>query len=233
MKKKTKSSKKRPQIVHAYQANPYALQRRNATATTMQPELVPVIVQPPPRRRRISTLVRDKARQAKQRATERLTDKQFLAEAGLAAAGAGASAVATGWAAGRGWNPGLVGAGTMVTGGLAAVLLPTVWRGVGVGMTGWGVGQVFAYLMQMRATKELELQKRAVEQQRALEQQRAEQQRALEQAAAQKALPPPSRPSNAAFGPAISDAFANARTYGHYGRADDEERMTDLDLVLG
>jgi hypothetical protein len=33
--------------------------------------------------------------------------------------------------------------------------------------------------------------------------------------------------------PSISDAFSNARSYGHYGRADDEERMTDLDLVLG
>jgi hypothetical protein len=231
MKKRTKSrSKKRPQVVHAYQANPYALQR-NAT-TTAVPELVPVIVQPP-RRRRISNVARQVARKAKKQAGERLTDKEFLAETGLAAVGATVAALATGWGAGRGWNPGLMGGGTAVVGGVGALLLPGVSRGVGVGMTGWGVGQVVAYFMQQHAAKEFERHKRTAEQQRAIEQQRAEQQRALEQAAAQKALPPSSRPSNAAFGPAISDAFANARTYGHYGRADDEERMTDLDLVLG
>lgn len=224
MKKKTKStSKKRPQIVHAYQANPYALQRRNAPATTAQPELVPIIVQPPPRRRRISKVVKQ--------AKERLTNNQFLAETGLAAAGAGVAALATGWAAGRGWNPWAMGAGTAVVGGVGAVLLPGAWRGVGVGMTGWGVGQVVAYLMQQHAAGEFQRHKKAAEQQRAIEQQRAEQQRALDQAA-QKALPPPSKPSNA-FMPAISDAFANARSFGHYGRADDEERMTDIDLVLG
>jgi hypothetical protein len=228
-KKKTRStSKKRPQIVHAYQANPYALQRRNAPA--VQPEIVPVIVQPPqPRRRRIATRIKE----AKQRAQERLSSKDFLAEAGLTALGAGVGAVATGWAAGRGWNPWVMGAGTAVAGGVAALVLPDAARVAGMGMTGWGVGQVVAYLMQQHAVKEFERHKKAADQQRAIEQQRAEQQRALDQAAAQRALPAPSRPSNAVFMPAISDAFANARTFGHYGRADDEERMTDLDLVLG
>ena len=98
------------------------------------------------------------------------------------------------------------------------------------------VGQLVATMMQQHALKELQRQQKAKEQQAAVEQQQraAEQQRALDQAtqAAQKALSPASKPSNA-FMPSISDAFANARTYGHYGRADDEERMTDLDLVLG
>lgn len=217
--KKTKtatSKKKRPQAAHAYQDNPYALQRRNATAQSR--ELVPVIVQPPPRRRRGAKVVK----QAKQR----LVDNQFIAEAGLAAAGAAVSALATGWAAGRGWNPWAMGAATAVVGGVGALALPGAWKGAGIGVTGWGVGQLVATVMQQHAVKEFQRQQKAVEQQRA-----AEQQRALDQAA-QKALPPASRPSNA-FTPAISDAFANARTYGHYGRADDEERMTDLDLVLG
>lgn len=226
MKKKTTTTKKRPQIVHAYQTNPYALQRRNATAVA-QPELVPVIVQQP--RRRVSRM----AQQAKERAKERLSNNQFLAETGLAAAGAGVAALATGWAAGRGWNPWAMGAGTAVVGGVGAVLLPGAWRGVGVGMTGWGVGQLVATLMQQHAVKEFERQQKAKEQQQAIEQLRAaEHQKALD-AAAQRALPAPSKPSNAAFGSAISDAFSNARAYGHYGRADDEERMTDLDLVLG
>ena len=99
-------------------------------------------------------------------------------------------------------------------------------------MTGWGVGQVVATVMQDHAIKELQRKQKAEEEKKAIDQARAaEQQRALDHAA-QKALPPASKPSNA-FMPAISDAFANARTYGHYGRADDEERMTDLDLVLG
>lgn len=224
--KKTKATSKkgRPQLVHAYQTNPYALQRRNAPATAA-PELVPVIVQPAPRRRRSTKVV--------QQAKQRLTDNQFLAETGLAAAGAAVSALATGWAAGRGWNPWAMGAATAVVGGVGALALPGAWRGAGIGVTGWGVGQLVATMMQQHAVKEFQRQQKANEQQKAIEQQRAaEQQRALDQAAGQRALPPPSKPSNA-FTPAISDAFANARTYGHYGRADDEERMTDLDLVLG
>ena len=122
MKKKTTTTKKRPQIVHAYQTNPYALQRRNATAVAAQPELVPVIVQPAPRRR-----VSRMAQQAKERAKERLTNNQFLAETGLAAAGAGVAALATGWAAGRGWNPWAMGAGTAVVGGVGALLAPGAW----------------------------------------------------------------------------------------------------------
>ena len=224
MKKKATSKKGRPQIVHAYQTNPYALQRRNA-ATAAPPELGPVIVQPQPRRRRTAKVV--------QQAKARLTDNQFLAEAGLAAGGAAVGALATGWAAGRGWNPWAMGAATAVVGGLGAVVAPGAWKGAGIGVTGWGVGQLVATLMQQHAVKEFQQQQKAAEQQKAIEQQRAaEQQRALDQAAGRKALPPPSKPSNA-FTPAISDAFANARTYGHYGRADDEERMTDLDLVLG
>jgi hypothetical protein len=224
--KKTKaiSKKGRPQIVHAYQSNPYALQRRNAPATAA-PELVPIVVTPPPRRRRRGAKV---VQQAKQR----LTDNQFIAETGLAAAGAAVGALATGWAAGKGWNPWAMGAATAVVGGAGALTLPGAWRGAGIGVAGWGVGQLVATVMQQHALKELERQKKAKEQQQAVEQQqRAEQQRALDQAT-QKALPPASKPSNA-FMPSISDAFANARTYGHYGRADDEERMTDLDLVLG
>lgn len=224
MKKTATSKKKHPQLVHAYQTNPYALQRRNATAAP-PPELVPVIVQPAPRRRRTAKVVRQ--------AKERLTSNQFLAETGLAAAGAAVGALATGWAAGRGWNPWAMGAATAVVGGAVAVVAPGAWRGAGVGATGWGVGQLVATLMQQHAVKEFQRKQKADEQQKAIEQQRAaEQQRALDQAAGQKALPPASKPSNA-FTPTISDAFANARTYGHYGRADDEERMTDLDLVLG
>lgn len=225
MKKKATSKKGRPQVVHAYQSNPYALQRRNASATAAPPELVPVIVQPPRRRRRTAKVV--------QQAKQRLTDKQFLAETGLAAAGAAVGALATGWAAGKGWNPWAMGAATAVVGGAGALALPGAWRGAGIGVAGWGVGQLVATVMQQHALKELQRQQKAKEQQQAIEQQQraAEQQRALDQAA-QKALPPASKPSNA-FMPAISDAFANARTYGHYGRADDEERMTDLDLVLG
>ena len=224
MKKTATSKKKHPQLVHAYQTNPYALQRRNATAAP-PPELVPVIVQSAPRRRRTAKVVRQ--------AKERLTNNQFLAETGLAAAGAAVGALATGWAAGRGWNPWAMGAATAVVGGAVAVVAPGAWRGAGVGATGWGVGQLVATLMQQHAVKEFQRKQKADEQQKAIEQQRAaEQQRALDQAAGQKALPPASKPSNA-FTPAISDAFANARTYGHYGRADDEERMTDLDLVLG
>jgi hypothetical protein len=222
---KATSKKGRPRVVHAYQTNPYALQRRNAPATAAPPELVPVIVQPAPRRRRGAKVVR----QAKQR----LTDNEFLAEAGLAAAGAAFGALATGWAAGRGWNPWAMGATTAIVGGVGAVLAPGAWKGAGIGVTGWGVGQLVATLMQQHAVKEFQRKQKADEQQKAIEQQRAaEQQRALDQAAGQKALPPASKPSNA-FMPAISDAFSNARTYGHYGRADDEERMTDLDLVLG
>ena len=217
MKKTATSKKKRPQLVHTYQTNPYALQRRNA-ATAAPPELVPVIVQPR-RRRRTAKVV--------QQARERLTSNQFLTETGLAAAGAVVGALATGWAAGRGWNPWAMGAATAVVGGVGAVALPGAWKGAGIGVTGWGVGQLVATLMQQHAVKEFQRQQKAIEQQRA-----AEQQRALDQAVGQKALPPPSKPSNA-FTPTISDAFANARTYGHYGRADDEERMTDLDLVLG
>lgn len=225
MKKKATSKKGRPQIVHAYQSNPYALQR-NAPATAATPELVPIVVTPPPRRRRRGAKV---VQQAKQR----LTDNQFLAETGLAAAGAAVGALATGWAAGKGWNPWAMGAATAVVGGAGALALPGAWRGAGIGVAGWGVGQLVATVMQQHALKELQRQQKAREQQQAVEQQQraAEQQRALDQAA-QKALPSASKPSNA-FMPAISDAFANARTYGHYGRADDEERMTDLDLVLG
>lgn len=220
MKKKATSKKGRPQIVHAYQSNPYALQRRNAAP----PELVPIVVTPPPRRRRTAKVV--------QQAKQRLTDNQFLAETGLAAAGAAVSALATGWAAGRGWNPWAMGAATAVVGGVGALALPGAWRGAGVGVAGWGVGQIVATFMQQHALKEFQRQQKAKEQQQAVDQQQraAQQQRALDQAA-QKALSP-AKPSNA-FMPAISDAFANARTYGHYGRADDEERMTDLDLVLG
>jgi hypothetical protein len=218
---KATSKKGRPQIVRAYQTNPYAVQRRNAAATAAPPELVPVIVQPAPRRRRTAKVV--------QQAKQRLTDKQFLGELGLAAAGAGVGAIATGWAASHGLNPWAMGGATLAIGGAGALGLPGAWRGAGIGVAGWGFGQLIA--TGMHAIKELRLQK-AKEQQQAIEQQRAtEQQRALE-AAAQKALPPASKPSNA-FMPAISDAFSNARTYGHYGRADDEERMTDLDLVLG
>lgn len=222
MKKKT-TKKGRPQIVHAYQTNPYALQRRNAPAMA-PPELVPVIVQPAPRRRRAAKVV--------QQAKTRLADNQFLAETGLAAAGAAVGALATGWAAGKGWNPWAVAGATAVVGGVGALLAPGAWRGAGIGMTGWGVGQVVATIMQGHAIQEFQRKQKAEEEKKAIDQARAaEQQRALDQAA-QRALPPASKPSNA-FMPAISDAFANARTYGHYGRADDEERMTDLDLVLG
>ena len=95
-------------------------------------------------------------------------------------------------------------------------------------MTSWGVGQLAATLMQQHAVKEYQTK------QKELEQQKLEQQKALEQAASggQRALPDPTK-RNAAFMPSISDAFSNARSYGHYGRADDEDRMTDLDLVLG
>jgi hypothetical protein len=225
-KTKTTSKKGRPQVVHAYQSNPYALQRRNATAAP--PELVPIVVTPPPRRRRTAKVM--------QQAKKRLTDNQFLAETGLAAAGAAVGALATGWAAGKGWNPWAMGAATAVVGGAGALGLPGAWRGAGIGVAGWGVGQLVATMIQQHALHELQRQQKAKEQQQAVEQQQraADQQRALDQAtqAAQKALPPASKPSNA-FMPSISDAFANARTYGHYGRADDEERMTDLDLVLG
>jgi hypothetical protein len=222
---KATSKKGRPQIVRAYQTNPYAVQRRNAHATAAPPELVPVIVQPAPRRRRGAKVV--------QQAKQRLTDKQFLGELGLAAAGAGVGALATGLAAGHGWNPWLMGGATLLVGGAGALGLPGAYRGAGIGVAGWGFGQLIA--TGVHALHELRQQKakEQKEQQQAIEQQRAtEQQRALDQAAAQKVLPPASKPSNA-FMPAISDAFSNARTYGHYGRADDEERMTDLDLVLG
>ena len=226
MKKKTKTkSKSRPQVVHAYQTNPYALQRRNASMPAATPELVPVIMRPPPRR---VSRARNIAKARVAEAAERLRSNEFLAEAGLTAAGAGTAAVATGWLAGKGYNPLAIGGATAVIGALGAVFLPGAWRGAGLGVTGWGVGQFAATLMQQHAVKEFE-RKKKLEQQKALEQQQIlEQQKALEQ----RALPAP-KPSNAAFLPAISDAFANARTYGDYGRADDEERMTDLDLVLG
>ena len=216
MKKKTRSKNR-------YQANPYALQtRKAATAPRASTELVPVIVQP--RRRRFA--------RTRQRAKARVTSSEFLAETGIAATGAGAAAVATGWMAGKGWNPWAVGATTAVIGGIGAVFLPGAWKGAGVGMTSWGVGQLAATVMQQHAIKEFQ------QKQKELEQQKVEQQKALEQAAGQaasggqKALPEPAK-RNAAFMPSISDAFSNARSYGHYGRADDEERMTDLDLVLG
>jgi hypothetical protein len=224
MKKKATAKKGRPQVVHAYQSNPYALQRRNAPATAASQELVPIVVAPAPRRRRTTKVV--------QQAKKRLGDNQFLAETGLAAAGAAVSALATGWAAGKGWNPWAMGAATAVVGGVGALTLPGAWRGAGIGVTGWGVGQIVATMIQEHAVKEFQRKQKADEEKKAIEQTRAEQQRALDQAAAQKALPPAAKPSNA-FIPSISDAFANARTYGHYGRADDEERMTDLDLVLG
>jgi len=221
MKKKT-TAKGRPQVVHAYQTNPYALQRRNAPAAPQ--ELVPIVVTPAPRRRRTAKVV--------QQAKQRLGDNQFLAETGLAAAGAAVSALATGWAAGKGWNPWAMGAATAVVGGVGALTLPGSWRGAGIGVAGWGVGQIVATMVQEHAIKELERKQKADTEKKAIEQARVDQQRALDQAAAQRALPPGPKPSNA-FIPAISDAFSNARTYGHYGRADDEERMTDLDLVLG
>jgi hypothetical protein len=222
MKKKKTTSKGRPQVVHAYQSNPYAMQRRNAAPAAPQ-ELVPIVVSPAPRRRRTTRVV--------QQAKQRLGDNQFLAETGLAAAGAVVSALATGWAAGKGWNPLAVGAATMVVGGVGALALPGAWRGAGIGMAGWGAGQVASSFVQDHAMTELERKAKADAEKKAIEQARADQQRALDQAAAQRALPP-AKPSNA-YMPPISDAYANARTYGHYGRADDEERMTDLDLVLG
>lgn len=218
MKKKKTTSKGRSQAVHAYQSNPYALQRRNATASSPQ-ELMPIVVTPAPRRRRSAKAV--------QQAKQRLGDNKFLAETGLAAAGAAVSALATGWAAGRGWNPLAVGAATAVLGGVGALVLPGAWRGAGIGVTGWGVGQIASSIVQDHAIKELDRKQKADADKKAIEQARAEQQRTLDQ----RALPP-AKPSNA-FMPPISDAFSNARTYGHYGRADDEERMTDLDLVLG
>lgn len=227
-KKKTAAKKKaRPQVVHAYQTNPYALQpaRRNATAPAPSPELVPIVVTPPPRRRRI-------VRAAAQRARQRLEDGQFLKELGLAAGGAGLGALATGWAAGKNWNPWGMGLGTAAAGTAAAATLPGAWRGAGIGVAAWGVGQVFATMMQEHAIRELQRKQKADEEKKAIEQARADQQRALDQAAAQRALPPQSKPSNA-FMPPISDGYSNARSFGHYGRADDEERMTDLDLVLG
>jgi hypothetical protein len=217
MKKKAKSKSRSP-VVHAYQSNPYALQRRNAPAAP--PELVPVIVQPS-RRRRVARV----ARRVKERATDRLSSNQFLAEAGITAASAGVAALATGWLAGKGVNPWAVGIGTAVVGAAGALVAPGAWRGAGLGISGWGVGQVVATAMQQHAVNEFKRQKK-IEEQKALEQQQK-----LEQAAGQKALPAPAKPSNA-FMPAISDAFANSRTYGHYGRADDEERYLDLDLVL-
>lgn len=236
MKKKTTSKRKtQPRLVHAYQANPYALQTqpRNAAAMAMQPELMPVIVQPQPRRRR---RVGAAVERAKDRAKERLSDADFVATAGIAAASSAVSALATGWAAGRGWNPWAMAIGSIVVGGATAITLPGAWRGVGIGIGGWGAGQLVATVMQAHAIKEFERQQKAAADKKQIEDQRAAaaaaQQKALDAAAAQKVLPPAAKPSNA-FIPAISDAFSNARTYGHYGRADDEERMTDLDLVLG
>lgn len=227
--KRKTNTKGRPQVVNTYQTNPYAMQRRNATSAMAPQELVPIVVTPPPRRRRPSR-VAQVARQVKQQAQDRLSDNQFLAETGLAAAGAAASAIATGWAAGKGWNPMTVGLVTAVVGGVGAITLPGAWRGVGVGMAGWGTGQVASSIVQEHALKELERKQRAENQVKAIDATRTDQQRALDQAAAQRALPP-AKPSNAYM--PISDTYANARTYGSYGRADDEERMTDLDLVLG
>jgi hypothetical protein len=241
MKKKTTSKRKpQPRMVHAYQHNPYALQvqtqpPRNAAPMVAQPELVPVIVQPAPRRRR---RVAQAVERAKERVKDRIADADFLATAGLAAAGSALGAAATGWAAGRGWNPYAMAGGSILAGGALALAAPGAWRGVGIGVGGWGAGQLIAALMQAHALKEFERQQKAAEEKKRIEDERAAaaaaaaQQRALDAAAAQKALPPAAKPSNA-FIPPISDAFSNARTYGHYGRADDEERMTDLDLVLG
>jgi hypothetical protein len=240
MKKKTTSKRKaQPQLVR-YQQNPYALQvqppPRNAAPMVAQPELVPVIVQPAPRRRR---RVAQAVANTKERVKERIADADFLATAGLAAAGSALSAVATGWGAGRGWNPYAMAGGSMLVGGAIALAAPGAARGVGIGFAGWGAGQLVASLIQAHAIREFERQQKALEEKKRIEDQRAaaaaaDQQRALDAAAAQKALPPATaaKPSNA-FIPTISDAFSNARTYGHYGRADDEERMTDLDLVLG
>jgi hypothetical protein len=239
MKKKTTSKRKAPTQLVRYQQNPYALQvqppPRNAAPMVAQPELVPVIVQPAPRRRgRVGKAVAN----TKERVKERIADADFLATAGLAAAGSVLTAVATGWAAGRGWNPYAMAGGSILVGGALALAAPGAARGVGIGIGGWGAGQLVAALMQAHAIKEFERQQKALEEKKRIEDQRAaaaaaDQQRALD-AAAQKALPPATaaKPSNA-FIPTISDAFSNARTYGHYGRADDEERMTDLDLVLG
>jgi hypothetical protein len=218
-KKKSKPSKPKSR----YQSNPYALQPRNASGGQPSGQLVPMIVQAQPRRRRVArTLAR-----TRQRVEQRATSSEFLAETGIAAGSAAVAALATGWMAGKGWSPLAVGAATAVLGGMGAVALPGVWKGLGIGVTSWGVGQLAASAMQSHAEKELLTQKKALEEQRAIDQ-------AARQVAAseQKQLSSPVKPSNA-FMPAISDAFASSRSYGRYGRADDEERMTDLDEVLG
>jgi hypothetical protein len=116
--------------------------------------------------------------------------------------GGGGSALLAGWLAEKGWDEQMVGI-AMTTGGVVGALaLPGSWRVAANGVAASGAGQFALATVHKAAVNKVKEQLGAGE--------------------------PPKR--NAMI-PAVSDAFASTPFHGYGSSLDDEERMTDPDLI--